>query len=107
MSCMFYTNLYFFLVHFYSIKTIYYSIHFNYTSVKIKYLYSNIFCSIGEAKVKDGAAGVHLTMAREGRPSGEAYVEMESEDDLKAALKKDREHMGNRYIEGEFNQNTF
>lgn len=55
---------------------------------------------IGEAKVKGGAAGVHLTMAREGRPSGEAYVEMESEDDLKAALKKDREHMGNRYIEG-------
>jgi radical SAM superfamily enzyme len=40
-------------------------------------------------------------MAREGRPSGEAYVEMESEEDLKAALKKDREHMGNRYIEGE------
>lgn len=39
-------------------------------------------------------------MAREGRPSGEAYVEMESEEDLKAALKKDREHMGNRYIEG-------
>jgi len=39
-------------------------------------------------------------MAREGRPSGEAYVEMESDEDLKAALKKDREHMGNRYIEG-------
>lgn len=57
-------------------------------------------CNIGEAKVKDGTAGVHLTMAREGRPSGEAYVEMESEEDLKAALKKDREHMGNRYIEG-------
>ncbi|CAH1724269.1 heterogeneous nuclear ribonucleoprotein F-like [Aphis gossypii] len=54
---------------------------------------------LGEAKVKDGTAGVHLTMAREGRPSGEAYVEMESEEDLKAALKKDREHMGNRYIE--------
>lgn len=43
-------------------------------------------------------------MAREGRPSGEAYVEMESEDDLKAALKKDREHMGNRYIEGKFDE---
>lgn len=56
--------------------------------------------NIGEAKVKGGSAGVHLTMAREGRPSGEAYVEMESEEDLKAALKKDREHMGNRYIEG-------
>lgn len=46
-------------------------------------------------------------MAREGRPSGEAYVEMESEDDLKAALKKDREHMGNRYIEGEVNLQIF
>jgi len=63
------------------------------------------FLIIGEAKVKGGSAGVHLTMAREGRPSGEAYVEMESEDDLKAALKKDREHMGNRYIEGTFLNN--
>lgn len=69
----------------------------------VLYSYHSIISmyNIGEAKVKGGSAGVHLTMAREGRPSGEAYVEMESEDDLKAALKKDREHMGNRYIEGD------
>lgn len=41
-----------------------------------------------------------MTMSREGRPSGEAYVEMETEDDIDLACKKDREHMGHRYIEG-------
>ncbi len=37
---------------------------------------------------------------REGRPSGEAFVELESEEDLKIAVKKDRETMGHRYVEG-------
>ena len=37
--------------------------------------------------------------SREGRPSGEAFIEMESEDDVKNALKKDKERMGKRYIE--------
>lgn len=41
-----------------------------------------------------------MTMSREGRPSGEAYIEMDTEEDLELALKKDREHMGHRYIEG-------
>ncbi|KAG3290419.1 hypothetical protein H1C71_026810, partial [Ictidomys tridecemlineatus] len=35
----------------------------------------------------------------EGRQSGEAFFELESEDDVKMALKKDRESMGHRYIE--------
>lgn len=51
--------------------------------------------------IKNGKAGVQMTMSREGRPSGEAYVEMESEDDVERACKKDRDHMGHRYIEGE------
>lgn len=41
-----------------------------------------------------------MTMSREGRPSGEAYVEMETDDDIEKACKKDRDHMGRRYIEG-------
>ena len=40
-------------------------------------------------------------MTREGRPSGEAYIEMASEDDVERALKKDRANMGKRYVEGE------
>lgn len=53
-----------------------------------------------DSKVVGGKNGVHMTTSREGRPSGEAFVEFSTEEDLKQALKKDRDHMGNRYIEG-------
>ncbi|CAH0765227.1 unnamed protein product [Bemisia tabaci] len=49
--------------------------------------------------IKNGRAGVYVTMSPEGRPSGEAYVELETEEDLENACKKDKEHMGPRYIE--------
>ena len=41
-----------------------------------------------------------MVLTREGRPSGEAYIEMASEDDIEKALKKDRQNMGKRYVEG-------
>lgn len=53
-----------------------------------------------DSTVIGGADGVHMTTSREGRPSGEAFVEFATEEDLKLALKRDRDHMGNRYIEG-------
>ncbi|XP_067139942.1 heterogeneous nuclear ribonucleoprotein F-like isoform X2 [Centruroides vittatus] len=43
--------------------------------------------------------GIHMTLSREGRPSGEAYVEMASEEDFKKGLDKNNQHMGHRYIE--------
>lgn len=49
--------------------------------------------------IKGGTAGVHLTMSREGRPSGECYVELCSEADLEVALKKHNNNMGHRYVE--------
>ncbi|XP_072401410.1 heterogeneous nuclear ribonucleoprotein H isoform X1 [Diabrotica undecimpunctata] len=52
-----------------------------------------------DCNVLDGTDGVHMTTSREGRPSGEAFVEFETEDDLETALQKDRKHIGNRYIE--------
>ncbi|VDM53134.1 unnamed protein product [Angiostrongylus costaricensis] len=36
---------------------------------------------------------------RDGKAAGDAYVHYSNEDDYKRALKKDREHMGHRYIE--------
>ncbi len=42
-----------------------------------------------------------MATTREGRPSGEAYLEVETEEDLEEALKKDRKYMGKRYVEGE------
>ncbi|CAG9763800.1 unnamed protein product [Ceutorhynchus assimilis] len=46
-----------------------------------------------------GVDKVHLTLSKEGRPSGEAFVELETEEDLMRAEEKDKKHMGSRYIE--------
>ncbi|KAG3275265.1 HNRNPF-like [Ictidomys tridecemlineatus] len=54
---------------------------------------------LSNCTIHDGVAGVHFIYTRDGRQSGEAFVELESEDDVKMALKKDRESMGHWYIE--------
>ena len=41
-----------------------------------------------------------MMTTREGRPSGEAYVEFASKEDQEKALEMDKEHMGKRYVEG-------
>ena len=51
---------------------------------------------------QEGGESVHMTLTREGRPSGEAYIELATEEDLEKALLKDKQHMGKRYIEGKF-----
>lgn len=50
-------------------------------------------------KIRRGADGIHMTFSREGRPSGEAYIEMESDEDMTKGLDKHNSHMGHRYIE--------
>uniref|UniRef100_UPI00398F1C79 heterogeneous nuclear ribonucleoprotein H2-like isoform X2 n=1 Tax=Pristiophorus japonicus TaxID=55135 RepID=UPI00398F1C79 len=52
-----------------------------------------------DCKIVNGTTGIHFTYLREGRPSGEAFVQLETEEDVKRALAKDRESMGHRYIE--------
>ncbi|XP_043912903.1 heterogeneous nuclear ribonucleoprotein H3 isoform X2 [Protopterus annectens] len=49
--------------------------------------------------VVNGEDGVHFTLSKEGRPSGEAFIELDSAEDFKKALAKDRKYMGHRYIE--------
>ncbi|XP_043837642.1 heterogeneous nuclear ribonucleoprotein H2-like isoform X2 [Dromiciops gliroides] len=60
---------------------------------------NEVQCFFSECKIQNGASGIHFIYNREGRPSGEAFVELESEDEVKLALKKDRETMGHRYVE--------
>ncbi|RVE74640.1 hypothetical protein OJAV_G00024140 [Oryzias javanicus] len=43
--------------------------------------------------------GVCFTYSKEGRPSGEAFIELKTAEDFKNALAKDRKYMGHRYIE--------
>ncbi|XP_055876218.1 heterogeneous nuclear ribonucleoprotein F-like isoform X2 [Biomphalaria glabrata] len=52
-----------------------------------------------ECNIKNGEKGIHFTFSREGRPSGEAFVELESEEDITNALAQNNEHIGSRYIE--------
>lgn len=40
-----------------------------------------------------------MTLSKEGRPSGEAYIEMETEEDLKKGLDFHKKNLGSRYIE--------
>ncbi|CAG9120608.1 unnamed protein product [Plutella xylostella] len=54
---------------------------------------------LGGVNIVGGKDGVHLTEVRPGRPSGECFVEVESQQDVDDALRKDKENMGKRYIE--------
>lgn len=49
--------------------------------------------------IVNGEAGVHFTLTKEGRPSGEAYIELANENDLAKAIKMHRERLQDRYIE--------
>ena len=49
--------------------------------------------------VKNDKDGVHMLVSPDGRPTGEALVELETQQDFENALKHDRQNMGRRYIE--------
>jgi heterogeneous nuclear ribonucleoprotein F/H len=57
---------------------------------------------VSDCNVIGGKSGIHFTYDRDGRPSGEAYIELGTEEDLQKALSKDKANMGKRYIEGNF-----
>ena len=58
---------------------------------------------------KDGDSekkAIYLMTNADGRPSGEAFIEVAADMDLEAACNKNNALMGQRYIEGNF-LNTF
>lgn len=55
---------------------------------------------VSECRIRDGVNGIHLTVDRQGRPSGQAFVELEHEEDVCKALEKHRQYLGPRYVEG-------
>lgn len=55
-----------------------------------------------ECEVVDGEKGVHLAIShRDGRPNGEAFVELASQEDLDKAFEYNKNILGHRYIESE------
>ena len=64
--------------------------------------YHSFFIFFTGCEIDGGESGVHFTFSREGRPSGEAFVELASEEDVANATAQNNEHIGSRYIEGTF-----
>lgn len=60
----------------------------------------HFLCSFPDCDIVGKVNGVCFTFSKEGRPSGEAFVELKTSEDFKRALAKDRKYMGHRYIEG-------
>ncbi|KAL4640869.1 heterogeneous nuclear ribonucleoprotein H3 [Arapaima gigas] len=52
-----------------------------------------------DCDIVGGVNGVCFTFSKEGRPSGEAFIELKTAEDFKNAIAKDRKYMGHRYIE--------
>lgn len=49
--------------------------------------------------VAGGKEGIHIVYDNDGRLNGDAFVELSSEADVTEAVKKNRNHIGRRYIE--------
>ncbi|XP_037536734.1 G-rich sequence factor 1 [Nematolebias whitei] len=52
-----------------------------------------------DCKIHDGEMGVHLVPDQLGRPSGQAFIKLEHEEDVVKALGKHRQYLGSRYVE--------
>nr|XP_054773721.1 heterogeneous nuclear ribonucleoprotein H3-like isoform X1 [Lytechinus pictus] len=49
--------------------------------------------------IVDGEKGINFTFNNSGKPSGECFIEFETEDDFQEAMKKDKGYLQKRYIE--------
>ena len=54
---------------------------------------------LSNCNVLNGKDGVHILHGPDGRPSGDAIVELETAEDVELALKHHGENMGRRYVE--------
>jgi len=59
----------------------------------------DIMCLLRDCKIKNEEKGVMFTFSVDGRPSGEAFVELCSAEDQEKALAHSHENMGRRYVE--------
>ncbi|XP_038615647.1 G-rich sequence factor 1 [Tachyglossus aculeatus] len=52
-----------------------------------------------DCNIRNGENGIHFLINQDGKRRGDALVEMESEEDVRRALEKHRQYMGQRYVE--------
>lgn len=51
-----------------------------------------------ECDIVGGPSGIYFCQDDRGRPTGEAFIEMERQEDVDRALDKHRQNMGRRYL---------
>ncbi|XP_076856961.1 G-rich sequence factor 1 [Brachyhypopomus gauderio] len=52
-----------------------------------------------ECQIRGGVKGIHLMTTRYGKPNGQAFIELEHEEDVSKALERHRQYLGPRYVE--------
>ncbi|KAB5528574.1 hypothetical protein PHYPO_G00141790 [Pangasianodon hypophthalmus] len=52
-----------------------------------------------ECRIRNGVNGIHLTYHKNGKPTGQAFIELEDEEDVNKALEMHRQYLGPRYVE--------
>lgn len=63
-------------------------------------------CNFLDCRIRNGENGIHFLLNRDGKRRGDAFIELESEQDVQKALEKHWKYMGQRYVEGMFNPNS-
>jgi len=59
----------------------------------------DILAFFPDCAIKGGEKGIHLPLDKEGRASGDCFVELETAEDVKKAEGHHKEHIGSRYVE--------
>uniref|UniRef100_A0AAY5EFB9 RRM domain-containing protein n=1 Tax=Electrophorus electricus TaxID=8005 RepID=A0AAY5EFB9_ELEEL len=52
-----------------------------------------------ECQIRGGVNGIHLMTNRYGKPNGQAFIELEHEEDISKAMERHRQYLGPRYVE--------
>ncbi|XP_053510239.1 G-rich sequence factor 1 [Ictalurus furcatus] len=52
-----------------------------------------------ECRIHKGVNGIHLMYHKNGKPTGQAFIELEDEEDVNKALEMHRQYLGPRYVE--------
>ncbi|KAG7318313.1 hypothetical protein KOW79_018068 [Hemibagrus wyckioides] len=52
-----------------------------------------------ECRIHKGVNGIHLMYHKNGKPTGQAFIELEHEEDVSKALEMHRQYLGPRYVE--------
>uniref|UniRef100_K7G6T4 G-rich sequence factor 1-like n=1 Tax=Pelodiscus sinensis TaxID=13735 RepID=K7G6T4_PELSI len=59
----------------------------------------DVLSFFADCRIRNGESGIHFLLNRDGKRRGDALIELESEHDVRNALEKHRQYMGQRYVE--------